>query len=56
MKAELARRIKTKEEAKAFLNACQGANFAIEDITTRPIKKNAARTVHYVYIATGSRT
>ncbi len=39
MKAELARRIKTKEEAKAFLNACQGASFAIDDITTRPIKK-----------------
>ena len=34
MKAELARRIKTKEEAKAFLNACQGASFAIDDITT----------------------
>ena len=39
MKAELARRIKTKEEAKAFLNACQGATFTIEDITTRPVKK-----------------
>ena len=31
--------IKTKEEAKAFLNACQGASFAIDDITTRPVKK-----------------
>ena len=39
MKAELSRRIKTKEEAKAFLNACQGATFTIEDITTRPVKK-----------------
>lgn len=39
MKAELARRIKTKEEAKAFLEACQGASFSIEDITTRPLKK-----------------
>ena len=39
MKAELSRRIKTKEEAKAFLNACQGATFTIEDITTRPGKK-----------------
>ena len=39
MKAELARRIKTKKEAKAFLDACQGASFAIDDITTRPIKK-----------------
>ena len=39
MKAELSRRIKTKEEAKAFLNACQGATLTIEDITTRPVKK-----------------
>ena len=39
MKAELTRRIKTKEEARAFLEACQGATFAIEDITTRPVKK-----------------
>ena len=39
MKAELSRRIKKKEEAKAFLNACQGATFTIEDITTRPVKK-----------------
>ena len=39
MKAELSHRIKTKEEAKAFLNACQGATFTIEDITTRPVKK-----------------
>ena len=39
MKAELTRRIKTKEEARAFLEACQGATFTIEDITTRPVKK-----------------
>ena len=39
MKAELSRRIKTKEEAKAFLDACKGETFTIEDITTRPVKK-----------------
>ena len=39
MKAELTRRIKTKEETRAFLEACQGATFTIEDITTRPVKK-----------------
>ena len=39
MKAELSRRIKTKEEAKAFLDACKGTTFTIEDITTRPVKK-----------------
>ena len=41
MKAVLSRRIKTKEEAKAFLNACQGATFTIEDISTRPVKKTS---------------
>lgn len=39
MKAELARRIKTKEEAAALLKVCQQAVFTIEDITTRPVKK-----------------
>lgn len=39
MKAELARRIKTKQEAQAFLEACRGATFSIEDISTRPVKK-----------------
>ena len=39
MKAELARRIKSKKEAQEFLQACQGATFTIDDITTRPMKK-----------------
>ena len=39
LKAELARRLKTKEEAEAFLNACRDAEFRIESITTRPQKK-----------------
>ncbi|GAE84847.1 type I DNA topoisomerase [Bacteroides reticulotermitis] len=39
MKAELTRRIKTKEEANALLASCQQAFFTIEDITTRPVKK-----------------
>ncbi|MDR0893055.1 MAG: type I DNA topoisomerase [Mediterranea sp.] len=42
MKAELGRRIKTKQEAQAFLEACQGATFSIEDISTRPLKKSPA--------------
>ena len=42
MKAELAHRLKTKEEAKAFLESCKDAIFAIEDITKRPIKKSPA--------------
>ncbi len=39
LKAELTRRIKTKEEAKAFLEACRNARFTIDDIVTRPVKK-----------------
>lgn len=42
MKAELSRRLKTKEEAKQFLDSCRNATFAIEDITTRPVKKTPA--------------
>lgn len=40
MKAELSSRFASKEEAKAFLETCKGAQFVIEDITTRPVKKN----------------
>lgn len=42
MKAELARRLKTKEEARKLLESCQSATFTIEDITTRPLKKSPA--------------
>lgn len=42
MKAELTHRLKTKEEAKAFLESCVGATFSIEDITKRPLKKTPA--------------
>ncbi|AVM52680.1 DNA topoisomerase-1 [Bacteroides zoogleoformans] len=42
MKAELARRINTKEEALKFLESCKSATFAINDITTRPLKKTPA--------------
>lgn len=40
VRAELNRRFKTKEEAKDFLEKCIGAEFKIEDITTRPVKKS----------------
>ena len=39
MKAELARRLKTKKEAQKFLESCKAATFSIEDIVTRPVKK-----------------
>ncbi|MDM8250533.1 type I DNA topoisomerase [Phocaeicola barnesiae] len=42
VRAELNRRFKTKKEAKDFLEKCIGAEFKIEDITTRPVKKSPA--------------
>lgn len=42
MKAELSRRFKTKEEAQKFLEKCKDAQFIIEDIITRPLKKSPA--------------
>ena len=42
MKAELARRLKTKKEAQKFLESCKAATFSIEDIVTRPVKKSPA--------------
>lgn len=42
LKAELSRRLKDKEEVKAFLEACKQATFTIDDITTRPLKKSPA--------------
>ena len=56
MKAELARRLKTKAEAQKLLEHCRAAMFTIEDITTRPVKKKSGRTVHHFYPATGSCT
>jgi DNA topoisomerase-1 len=40
--AELARRLKTKKEAMAFLEKCKGANFTISDIVKRPVKRSPA--------------
>ena len=42
MKAELARRIKTKAEAQKLLESCKSATFTINDINTRPLKKSPA--------------
>ena len=42
VRAELSKRFKTKEEAQAFLELCKDADFSIEDITTRPVKKSPA--------------
>lgn len=42
MKAELARRLKTKAEAQKFLERCKAASFTITDIATRPLKKSPA--------------
>ncbi|GAB1416187.1 type I DNA topoisomerase [Paludibacter sp.] len=40
LNAELQHRFATKEEAFAFLDHCKSANFSIEDIVTKPIKKS----------------
>jgi DNA topoisomerase-1 len=42
MKAELNQRLQTKKEAIALLESCKNANFSIEDITKRPVKKSPA--------------
>ena len=42
LKAELNRRLKTKEEAQAFLEACQQATFTIDDISKKPVRKSPA--------------
>lgn len=42
LKAELNRRLKTKEEAVDFLNKCKSATFTIDDIVTKPVKKSPA--------------
>ena len=42
VRAELGTRFNTKEEAQAFLETCKDAQFSIEDVTTRPVKKSPA--------------
>ncbi|MDR1880068.1 MAG: type I DNA topoisomerase [Tannerellaceae bacterium] len=42
LKAELNRRLQTKEEANAFLESCRNASFTIDDITKKPVKKSPA--------------
>ena len=42
LKAELNRRLKTKEEAQAFLEACQHATFTIDDISKKPVRISPA--------------
>jgi len=39
LQAELGRRFATEEEAYAFLNSCKDAQFAIQDISTKPQKR-----------------
>lgn len=42
LKAELNRRLKTKEEAMHLLEKCKDATFTIDDIITKPVKKSPA--------------
>ncbi|MDR1403239.1 MAG: type I DNA topoisomerase [Tannerellaceae bacterium] len=42
LKAELHKRLKTKEEVYAFLRICEKATFSVDDISTKPLKKSPA--------------
>lgn len=42
LKAELNKRLKTKEEVLELLNKCKSATFSIDDIATKPVKKTPA--------------
>lgn len=42
VRAELNTRFKTEAEARAFLEKCRDAQFAVQDIVTRPVKKSPA--------------
>lgn len=42
IKAELARRLSTKQEAENFLQMCINADFTVDDIETKPFKRNPA--------------
>jgi len=42
LKAELARRLKNKQEAMEFLEKCKNATFSVSDILTKPVKKSPA--------------
>ena len=42
LKAELPTRLKTKEQALAFLERCKNATFTVDDIAKKPIKKSPA--------------
>jgi DNA topoisomerase-1 len=42
LKAELPKRLKTKEETQEFLEKCRTATFTVENITQKPFKKSPA--------------
>ncbi len=42
LKAELSQRFKTKDEAKAFLEACKNSQFSVDSIEKKPVKKSPA--------------
>ena len=42
IRAELSRRFQTREEAEAFLEACKGATFTIQEVTKKPAKRSPA--------------
>ena len=42
LNTELSKRFKTRGEAEAFLESCKDAQFVIDDVSTKPLKKSPA--------------
>jgi DNA topoisomerase-1 len=42
LNAKLNKRLRDKKEALAFLESCKGADFVIEDVTKKPVRKSPA--------------
>ncbi len=42
IRAELSRRFQTREEATAFLEACKGATYTVQEVTKKPAKRSPA--------------
>ena len=40
LSTELSKRFKTRDEAEKFLESCKDAQFVIDDVTTKPLKKS----------------
>ena len=53
-KAKLPKNFSTKSEAEAFLNKNIGANYYVENLEKKPVKKISGATIYNIYLATRS--